>query len=410
MAYEADVVIIGAGIAGGALATALSRRGISVLLLEKSLVHQDRVRGEFLVLWGAVEAQKLGVLDVLIATGARYTSHSMPYGEGLSPDEARSRAFDISKFVPNVPGAMTFGHPRACQALDEAAQAAGAVFLGGVKDLTICAGLPPKVAFTVDGQHHEITPRLVVGADGRGSTVARQIGAQSQTAPQHHFLAGLLVEGAEAWPEHEFTIGTEGDVTFFVFPQGGGRVRLYLCYGLDQAGRFSGSGNERKFLDAFRLKSLAYSDNLAAARPIGPCHGYPNADAWIDRPCAPGVVLIGDAAGHNDPTIGQGLSIAFRDAHLVFECLVGADKWTLDTFNSYADERRERMRRLRFAARQYSILRSEFTDEARERRKRAQARMEANPSLALPFLANLTGPFSVPDHVFEQAAWDRLMG
>jgi 2-polyprenyl-6-methoxyphenol hydroxylase-like FAD-dependent oxidoreductase len=409
MAYEADIVIIGAGIAGGALATALSRRGISVLLLEKSLVHQDRVRGEFLVPWGVDEAQKLGVLDVLTEAGGHYTSLSMPYGEGVAPDEALNRAFDVGKLVPDVPGALTFGHPRVCQALDEAAQASGAIFLRGVKDLTVSMGMPPKVEFTVDGQRHAVSPRIVVGADGRGSSVARQIGARSQTATEHHFLAGLLVEGAEAWPENEFTIGTEGDVMFFVFPQGAGRVRLYLGYGLDQSGRFSGSGNERKFLDAFRLKSLPHGDRLAAARPVGPCQGYPNADTWVDAPFASGVVLIGDAAGHNDPTIGQGLSIAFRDARLVSESLLGTDRWTADIFEPYAEERRERMRRLRFSAQQYSILRAEFTDEARARRRRAHERMKADRSVALPLMANLVGPFSVPDHAFEQAAWDRLM-
>jgi menaquinone-9 beta-reductase len=255
-----------------------------------------------------------------------------------------------------------------------------------------------------------LRPWVVIGADGRGSSVARQIGRRSQKAAEHHLLAGLLVEGAEAWPENEFTIGTEGDVTFFVFPQGGGRVRLYLAYGLDQSGRFSGSGNEKKFLDAFRLKSLPCGDELAASRPIGPCQGYPNADTWIDSPFAPGVVLIGDAAGHNDPTIGQGLSIAFHDARLVLEVLLDADQWTADIFGPYTEERRERMRRLRFTAQQYSIFRSEFTDEARARRRRAYKRMAADPKLALPIVATLMGPSATPAHAFEQAAWASLMG
>jgi NADPH-dependent 2,4-dienoyl-CoA reductase/sulfur reductase-like enzyme len=47
-----DVVIVGAGIAGGALATALARSGVSVLLLEKTRLHHDRVRGESMVPWG----------------------------------------------------------------------------------------------------------------------------------------------------------------------------------------------------------------------------------------------------------------------------------------------------------------------------------------------------------------------
>jgi 2-polyprenyl-6-methoxyphenol hydroxylase-like FAD-dependent oxidoreductase len=97
---------------------------------------------------------------------------------------------------------------------------------------------------------------------------------------------------------------------------------------------------------------LPQSDLFVSAKPAGPCHGYPNADSWIDAPVAPGIVLIGDAAGHNDPTIGQGLALAFRDARLVSEALLGGKDWTTVTLMPYADERRERMKRLRFAAKQ----------------------------------------------------------
>ena len=60
-----DAVIVGAGIAGSALAFSLAGSGHSVMLLEKSTVHVDRVRGEFIVPWGVAEAKALGILDVL---------------------------------------------------------------------------------------------------------------------------------------------------------------------------------------------------------------------------------------------------------------------------------------------------------------------------------------------------------
>jgi flavin-dependent dehydrogenase len=44
-----DAVIVGAGIAGSAIAIALARSGYSITLLEKSTIHVDRVRGEFIV-------------------------------------------------------------------------------------------------------------------------------------------------------------------------------------------------------------------------------------------------------------------------------------------------------------------------------------------------------------------------
>jgi 2-polyprenyl-6-methoxyphenol hydroxylase-like FAD-dependent oxidoreductase len=405
----AEVVIVGAGISGGALATVLSQSGISVLVLERSLAHRDRVRGEYLAAWGVEEAQRLGLLDVLISAGGHYAPLSVPYGEGMAPATARARALDLRKLLPSVQGALTFGHPRASQALDDAAAAAGATVLRGVERIMVTSGERPTISFMIEGQVGELRPRLIVGADGRGSDVARQIGARVETEPVHHLLAGLLVDGVDAWPHEEFSIGTEGDVMFFIFPQGDGRARLYLGYGLNQRGRFSGVGSEQRFLEAFRLSSLPDKEMFASGRPAGPCHGYPNADTWIDAPIAPGVVLIGDAAGHNDPTIGQGLSIALRDARLVHETLLGSKQWTTDIFLPYASERLRRMRRLRFTARQFSLLRAEFTEAARDRRQRASQRIAADRDAALPLLIPAKGPFGLPDHVFEQAAWDALM-
>ena len=51
---NAEIIIIGAGVAGASMAITLARRGVSVLVLEKSLVHVDRIRGESLVPWGVL--------------------------------------------------------------------------------------------------------------------------------------------------------------------------------------------------------------------------------------------------------------------------------------------------------------------------------------------------------------------
>src|SRR5262244_996464 len=112
--HRPDAVIVGAGIAGSALAIALARSGHSVTLLEKSTVHVDRVRGEFIVPWGVAEASALGILDLLEGAGANYTVRSVPYGEGLSPEDARQLAVSMSKMVPGVQGALNLSHPRIC--------------------------------------------------------------------------------------------------------------------------------------------------------------------------------------------------------------------------------------------------------------------------------------------------------
>jgi hypothetical protein len=71
----------------------------------------------------------------------------------------------------------------------------------------------------------------------------------------------------------------------------------------------------------------------------------------------------------NDPIIGLGLSITYRDVRIVSELLAGSEDWSPALFAPYAEERRERMRRLRFVAGITSDLDAEVGEAARERRR-----------------------------------------
>jgi 2-polyprenyl-6-methoxyphenol hydroxylase-like FAD-dependent oxidoreductase len=404
-----DLVIVGAGIAGGALAAAAARRGLDVLLLERTLQHQDHVRGEFMPAWGVDEASKLGVLDIFLDSGAHFVKRFVGYGEDIDPHAAEARAIQLDTLVRGVKGALTFGHPQVCTALDAAAVHAGATLMRGISQLEVTAGDAPQVSFLHDGTRRSIKPKLAVAADGRGSAVARSLGIAVQSEPVHHLLCGLLVDGADAWPDDRETIGTEGELLFYVFPQGGGKVRLYAGYAPEHRSRFSGSGNAQRLLDAFRLNSVPLSKHLVSARPIGPCNGYPGGDTWLERIGVPGVVFIGDAAGHNCPTIGQGVTIALRDARHVLEALANDGHWSKSAFSKYSKEREERMRRLRFVAHLFSTLRCEFGPAARERRKRAFARVASDPRLAAPLMSTQVGPFALAPEVFTSAMRDKLL-
>ena len=83
-------------------------------------------------------------------------------------------------------------------------------------------------------------------------------------------------------------------------------------------------------------------------------------DTWTDQPYAPGVVLIGDAAGWSDPIIGQGLPIAMRDVGIITDILRIESDWS-KAFADYGEERRERMRRLRIAAQVRTDLAATFS-------------------------------------------------
>ena len=106
-----DVVIVGGGIAGGALAAVLARGGVAVAVLERDPVPIDRVRGEFMALWGVAELQRLGLFDTLAAAGGVFPSRIIPYDENLPGERAHPFALDLSVLVPGVPAPLCMSHP-----------------------------------------------------------------------------------------------------------------------------------------------------------------------------------------------------------------------------------------------------------------------------------------------------------
>ena len=404
-----DVVIVGGGIAGSALGTALARGGRQVLLLEKTHEFPDMVRGEWIAPWGIVDARRLGIYDDLIGANNHHLGIHVEYGDGIDPEQAQARKLDLASFLPGVPGPLAIGHPQACQALFDAALVAGAEGVRGVSDVHVAGGPLPSVTYSVDGATTTASARLVVGADGRGSAVRRQAGIDLHQDPTHHYFAGLLVDQVEGWPEDVQSMGTEGDVQYFVFPQGGGRSRLYLGFSTAQKSRLAGADSQQRFLDAFRLATVPGSDALADARPAGPCHTIPNQSSWVDDPTADGIVLIGDAGGYNDPIIGQGLAVSIRDARLVSEVLLGGKDWSRGAFAGYAEERTERMRRLRFTAAFDSVVHAEFGPDATARKLRFLEASALNPLFAPCRAAVMIGPEVLPGEFFSDTEWARLM-
>jgi menaquinone-9 beta-reductase len=132
-------------------------------------------------------------------------------------------------------------------------------------------------------------------------------------------------------------------------------------------------------------------------------------DAWADHVAALGTVFIGDAAGWNNPIIGQGLAIALRDARTVAEILTSSNDWSERQFDGYRDERAERMRRLRFVAELTTDMRATFTPEAVERRRRWLDLRATDPLAWAPIVAELVGPEKGPGAAFTDDNRNRLL-
>jgi 2-polyprenyl-6-methoxyphenol hydroxylase-like FAD-dependent oxidoreductase len=170
-----DVLIVGGGIAGSALAIVLARNGLAVGVLERDLEPVDRVRGEYMAGWGVIELGKLGLLDLLKGSGGIFSRRNIPYDENMPGDQALPYTLRFSDVLPEIEGAFCMSHPAMCRSLANEAERQGVKFLRGVENVQIGTGQRPEVSFTFEGVRAEVKPRLVIGADGRNSTVRRQL-------------------------------------------------------------------------------------------------------------------------------------------------------------------------------------------------------------------------------------------
>jgi 2-polyprenyl-6-methoxyphenol hydroxylase-like FAD-dependent oxidoreductase len=394
--HHSQIAIVGGGIAGASIATALARHGVAVHVIESSEHFDDRVRGESMMPWGVAEAETLGLADVLRAAGAHTTPVWRRYSE-----RGDERVIPVGMLLPGVGGTLNLAHPVACQALLDTAARAEARVQRGVRDVTVTTGHRPTVHYRIGDEPHELHAELVIGADGRGSAVRRSAGIGLQRQAADGYVTGLLLDGVtetghDLLTEHELGL-------LLLLHQGGGRARCYHVVPTTQRSRYAGPGGPERFLaDAAAIPNPA-GDAIANARPAGPCGTIAGTDTWTDNPLEDGVVLVGDAAGHNDPTAGCGLSIAMRDARTVATLVADGARRPVD-FAGYATERADRMRRLRLVADVVSAACVVEGPDRAERRARFSDAMAAMEAPTFPIVVGMfAGPETIPAPLLEHA-------
>ncbi len=403
-----DVIIVGGGIAGSNLAANLAENGLGVELLEREKEFVDRVRGEWMAPWGVAETKMLGVYDKFMAAGGHHVTKAINYDELLTPAQAEANTTQIAKLHPDAPGALCLEHVVMQNTAMQHAIESGVAVRRGVKDIVIVAGSSPTVTYSDSGERIERRCRLIVGADGRSSTVRRQLGLKLDEHEIDHLISGLLIDGADDWPSDVQSVGKAGEVMYLVFPQGDGKIRLYVDYSLSARGTYTGEHGARNLLKAFDMPYLPGGQQISEANPIGPCRAFPSQDAALVDPFVEGAVLIGDAAGYTDPILGQGLSIALRDARIVRDQLLENDEWSAQTFAAYGAERNERMRRIMRATHFGTTLFARFDSDGVETRARAMQRMAQQPELNGLIGSVFSGPETAPDEYFTDEFYDRV--
>ncbi|MEA2596854.1 MAG: hypothetical protein QOF01_3323 [Thermomicrobiales bacterium] len=369
MSRRYDVAIVGGGIAGSTLGGQLAEAGLDVVILEQERTFRDRVRGEGIHPWGVAEAKRLGILPVLETAGA----NELPIWQRYA-DRAPTESFQWAEHSIEGLPEMSVSHPRLQEAMLRWAQVRGAEVLRPAKAVNLRPG--PELAVSLGGDVRDLCARLVVGADGRRSAVRRWMGGVAVEDPIHHRIGGGLFDNVALQSQATHEAGFAGG-RMFVMPQGAGRARAYY---VTSAERLAVTRADRSAEDFLRACAAHLPEGpFADAIPAGPVAFFPNADLWTDRIATDDTVLVGDAAGANDPSVGHGLSIAFRDVRELRDLMLADRDWSA-ALRAYSDRRLAYYDVLRTHARWLGVLTTEEGPEADARRDRVSLAREIDPS------------------------------
>jgi 2-polyprenyl-6-methoxyphenol hydroxylase-like FAD-dependent oxidoreductase len=322
-----DLAIVGGGLAGSSLGSALARAGARVIIFEREPVFRDRVRGEGMLPWGAAEARELGIHQVLTGVCAQEVRWL------TAPDSNR----DLIETTPSRLGFLNFSHPEMQQCLLDSAVAARVELRRPAEVTNVIPGDPPTVVVRMGGAEQTITARLVVGADGRNSQVRRWSGFEVSQDPDCLTVAGTLYRGLSL-PEDAVQMVMNPDMQriSIVFPIGDRRFRAYLGFRSGAHPPLSGQKDVVPFVEA-SVATGTPGAWFGDGENIGPLASFNAPDCWADHPYRDGVVLIGDAAAASDPTFGCGLSLTLRDVRVLRDLLATEVDWAAAAA-AYADE------------------------------------------------------------------------
>jgi 2-polyprenyl-6-methoxyphenol hydroxylase-like FAD-dependent oxidoreductase len=394
---EYDIVTVGGGLGGAAVAAVMAKAGARVLVVERETRFQDRIRGEYMEPWGVAETRRLGIYDAI-----RNAANDSPFWPIYLSGMKLDRRDCVATTPHNLPNLAIY-HPAMQELVLAEAAKAGAQVRRGAKVREVQPGNPPTITVESNGRVEELTARLVVGADGRSSNVRKWCRFATQREPDRYYIAGLLFEEMPAPADtgigaYNPTLGQVG----YLFPQGEGRVRAYNVYTIDADFRLQGENSIDRFI-AEALRSGVPPEYYTGARATGPLASFISADHWVESPYRDGVVLIGDAASASDPIWGQGLSLTCRDARVLTDLLRENRDWAAacDTYAQAHDQYFTNLREADNCMRELLIDRGPQADALRAR---------ALPRVAQGIAQMPDQGFCGPDKPFDEADRRRLFG
>lgn len=307
MNSDYDVIVVGARCAGSPTAMLLARRGYRVLLVDRATFPSDTISTLLIHAPGVAALQRWGLLEEVLATGC-------------PPLEKYS--FDFGPVV-------VAGTPHACDGISTAYAPRRTVLDKILIDAAARAGAEVREGFTIheviiedgavvgiggrgsDGASVVERARVVVGADGRNSLVARAAGAERYNEKPvleiafYTYWSGLPLDG--------MTTIVRGDRGVAAIPTNDGLTLVLVGCPYGQAKSF------RRDIEANYLAALDREPEFAKRVRVATraerflAGGVAN---FFRKPFGPGWALVGDAGYTKDPITAQGISDAFCNAEL----------------------------------------------------------------------------------------------
>jgi 2-polyprenyl-6-methoxyphenol hydroxylase-like FAD-dependent oxidoreductase len=311
-----DAVIVGASLAGCATAISLGRAGARVALTEK---RPDpgafkRTCSHFIQASAVPALERLDLLEPMLAAGALRTP---------------MRAWTRWGWIQAPPDRARQGVNLRREVLDpmirEAAAATPGVelMLGKetrrlVRENGVVGG---AVIADRDGNETTLRARLVVGADGRDSSVVELADVKTKTSPHGRFAYGAYFEGPPPAPGATSTIWMLDPQWAAAFPTDSELTFYAAMPTKDHLPEF------RRDPEAALLSFLAgipEAPPIGVSKRVGPVLGKIEMPNRVSGPVAPGLALVGDAAMAVDPLFGVGCGWALQSAEWLSESVAPA--------------------------------------------------------------------------------------
>ncbi|MGH7431975.1 MAG: NAD(P)/FAD-dependent oxidoreductase [Candidatus Methylomirabilales bacterium] len=316
MKRTADVVVVGGGPAGSAVAILLARVGLKVCLLEKSHFPREKPCGEYVSPGCLSILDRLGLLSALEALGPqsirgmRIVAPGGTVLTGVYPGNGTaSHGYSLPRY-------------RFDALLFDAARKAGVECHEGwrVVDLIREGGGVAGVVADSEGRSRSFTASVTIGADGRNSVVARRLKlfAWHRTHRKVALLRRFQVP-VDVGDVGEVYLGKTGYC--ILNPQGRGVLNIGVV--VDQQDLPLHQAWERVLCDLFvaypRVRGM-----LEGAHPLNAIRVFGPLACRATRVAGDGFLLVGDAAGYYDPMTGEGVYQALRGAELAAKTVAEA--------------------------------------------------------------------------------------